>query len=183
MLSPRWRKVLRDVWLHKSRTSLVVAAIVVGIVGAGSILNAWALVEVATRDGYRASNPPSATIRTDSVDDALLARVLAIPSVRDAQARRTVAASIQGGGTWLPALLFVTDDFTAIRIGALHPEVGAWPPLDGAIVIERSSLDFSAASVGESLKVAIGDRSPSALQVTGVARDVGLAPGDRKSVV
>ena len=183
MLSPRWRKVLRDVWLHKSRTSLVVAAIVVGIVGAGSILNAWALVEVATRDGYRASNPPSATIRTDSVDDALLARVLAIPSVRDAQARRTVTASIQSGGTWLPALLFVTDDFTAIRIGALHPEVGAWPPLDGAIVIERSSLDFSAASVGESLKVAIGDRSPFALQVTGVARDVGLAPGWMEHVV
>ena len=39
MLSPRWRKVVRDVWLHKSRTFLVIVAITIGLIGAGSVLD------------------------------------------------------------------------------------------------------------------------------------------------
>jgi hypothetical protein len=78
MLRPRWRKVLRDTWLHRGRTALVVLAIAIGLAGAGVILNAWALVDVATREGYGASNPALATLRVDSVDHALLERVSAM---------------------------------------------------------------------------------------------------------
>jgi putative ABC transport system permease protein len=178
MLEPRWRKVLRDVWLHQSRTALVVLAIAVGISGAGTILNTWALIGRVTREGYRASQPASATLHTDSIDDALLERVRAMPGVRDAQARRTVMGRVQvAGGGALPAMLFAVDDFTAIRIGKLKPEVGAWPPADGTLIIERSSLDFSNAAVGEPVTVSVADGEPTQLLVAGIARDVGLAPG------
>ncbi len=36
MLSPRWRKVVRDLWSNKTRTVLVVLAIAVGIFAFGS---------------------------------------------------------------------------------------------------------------------------------------------------
>src|SRR5512134_3422334 len=90
VLEPRWRKVLGDVWLHKSRMLLVVPAIAVGLAGAGSVLDTWALVKRATERGFLASNPVSATIRTDSIDGALLAGVRALPGIADAEARRTV---------------------------------------------------------------------------------------------
>jgi len=64
MLDPRWRKVLRDLWLHKSRTVLVVLAIAAGIAGAGAVLNTWALVRRVTREQYLASNPASAADAT-----------------------------------------------------------------------------------------------------------------------
>ena len=174
---PRWRKVWRDATLHKARTLLVIVAIAVGIAGAGSILNAWALVRRVTRDSYLASDPAAATLRTDSVDARVLEIVRGIPGIRDAQARRVVTAAIRSGGAWQAALLFSTGDFGAYRIGRVHPEAGAWPPADGDIVVERSAVEFSGARVGEAVSVVIGTGEPQALKVSGIARDVGLAPG------
>ena len=47
-LGPRWRKVLRDVWQHKSRTILVVLAIAVGILGASP---GWTVSHTADFNG------------------------------------------------------------------------------------------------------------------------------------
>ncbi len=85
-LAPRWRKVARDLWLHRARTTLVVAAIAVGIAGAGMVLDTWALLRVVTRAQYLATDPPAATLRLDAIDAPLLAAVRALPDVRDAEA-------------------------------------------------------------------------------------------------
>ncbi len=183
MLRPRWRKVFRDVWLHKGRTVLVVVAIAMGIIGAGSVLNTWAMVRRVTREGFMATNPASATIRTDAIDSALLARIEAVPGVATAEARRTVTASIMAQGGWRTAVLFSMADFRAVGIGRLKPESGAWPPADGAIVIERSSVEFAAIGVGDVAAVQIGTAPPVTLSVAGIARDAGLAPGWMEHVV
>jgi putative ABC transport system permease protein len=183
MPDPRWRKVLRDAWLHKARTVLVVLAIAVGVAGAGAVLNAWALVQRATREGFLASDPAAATLRTDSIDAELLARVRAVPGVRDAQARRRVTLAAQAQGAWRTAILFTVEDFSDVRIGRLQPEAGAWPPAEGTIVIEQSSVEFSGAAIGQPLSVAAGRGEPRALPVTGIVRDVGLAPGWMEHVV
>jgi putative ABC transport system permease protein len=182
-MSPRWRKVLRDAWLHKPRTLLVVAAIAVGIVGAGAVLDTWALVRAATRDEFRASNPASATLRTDSIDAALLARVRERPDVRFAQARRQTIASMRVADGPRTAMLFVVDDFQSIRVGKVQPERGTWPPMDDGFVLETSSVEFSGLAVGDSVIVQIGDGPPCRLAVSGTARDVGLAPGWMEHVV
>ncbi len=182
MLDPRWRKVLRDAWLHRSRTTLVVLAIAIALAGAGTILDTWALVQRATREGYRASNPASATLHTESIDDALLASVRAHRAIAAAQGRRTVAGAIQVQGAYLPAMLFAMDDFGTVTIGGLTPEAGAWPPAEGAIVIERSSVEFAGAGVGRPATLVLGDTTV-ALPVTGIVRDVGLAPGWMEHVV
>jgi putative ABC transport system permease protein len=181
-LAPRWRKVTRDAWLHKSRTLLVVAAICVGIIGAGSVLDAWSLLRRVTRDEYKASNAASATLRTDSIDAGLLRQVRAIPEIADAEARRTLVASARTSTGWRTAMIFATNDF-AKRIGRLKPESGAWPPNDGAIVLEASSVEFAGLGVGDTLAVQLGEGSPSHLPIAGVARDVGLAPGWMEHVV
>jgi putative ABC transport system permease protein len=183
MLDPRWCKVLRDLWLHKSRTVLVVLAIAAGIAGAGAVLNTWALVRRVTREQFLVSHPASATLRTDSIDAALIARVRSLPDVREAEARRTVFASARTPGGWSRAVLYALADFSTNRIGVIKPETGAWPPEDGALVIERSSLAFSGASVGEPLSLVMGNGEPLAVAVTGIARDVGLAPGWMEHVV
>ena len=183
MLEPRWRKVLRDAWLHKARTALVILAIAIALTGAGSILNTWALVERATDQGFAASNPASATLRTESIDAALLAEVRGHPAIRDAQARRTVMASIQVQGAFQTAMLFAMEDPEQARIGVLQPEVGQWPPADSTITIERSAVEFSGASVDQPVTLVYGDNEPLALQVSGIVRDVGLAPAWMEHVV
>ncbi len=183
VVAPRWRKVLRDAWLHKPRTLLVVLAIAIGIVGAGSVLDAWSLIRKATRDEFRASNPASATLRTDSIDAALLTRVRARQDVRFAQARRVTIGSVRVEDGARTAMLFTVDDFTAIHVGAVKAERGTWPPPDDAVVLERSSVEFSGLGLGDSVIVQVGDRAARKLVVAGIARDVGLAPGWMEHVV
>ena len=183
MIRPRVRKVLRDVWHHKARTVLVVLAIAIGIVGAGAVLNTWSLLRRVTREGYLATNPAAATIRTDSIDAALLERVRRLPGIRDVQARRTVYGRAMVGGTWRTAVLFAADDFAGTTIGALQPVSGAWPPGTGGLIVESSSVEYAGAVIGEPILVQVGDAEPQSLEVTGVARDAGLAPGWMEHVV
>jgi putative ABC transport system permease protein len=183
MLEPRWRKVWRDAWMHRARTILVVVAIALGLVGAGSILNAWALVQRATKEGYLASDPAAATLRTDSIDSTLLDAVRRVPGVRGAEARRTMMASMQVQGFWQPAMLFAMPDVSRTTIGAPHAAAGAWPPADGTLVVEHSSVDFSGAQVGQTVQMVVGDRPAVSLGIAGIARDVTLAPGWMEHVV
>ena len=183
MLSPRWRKVVRDLWLHKSRTGLVVSAICIGIIGAGTVLDAWSLLRRVTHGEFDASNPASAVIRTDSVDEALLARVRALPAVAAAQARRTITARVQTTDGWRTAILMASRDFATDGIGVIKPDHGAWPPRDDGIVVEHSSVEFAGVGVGDTLLMQVGDGPSQALPVVGVARDVGLPPGWMEHVV
>ncbi|MFP5355980.1 MAG: ABC transporter permease, partial [Gemmatimonadota bacterium] len=186
MIDTRWRKMGRDLWLHRTRSATVVLAILVGLVAAGAVLDTWALLRRVTRDGYLATNPASATLHLadgDSVDAALLAAVRAHPGVRDAQARRTVVASALVDGSWRPALLFTAPALDAQRIGALAREDGAWPPAAGDFTVERSSQDFAGIAIGDSVALRVGEGAPLRLPVTGVARDAGLAPGWMEHVV
>ena len=182
ILAPRWSKVLRDAWQHKSRTILVVLAIAVGILGAGAVLNAWSLVRRGTRGEYQASNPASATLKTNSIDSALLERIRALPTIRDVQARRTTIGSVRASGGWRTAVLFAIDDFTSIRIGIVKPKLNLAAG-DGAMVLEASSVEFAGTAVGDSLTCRCGDGPPRTFPVMGVARDVGLAPGWMEHVV
>ena len=182
-MKPRWRKVLRDVWQHKSRTSLVTLAIAVGIAGAGTILDAWSLVRQGTRGEFQASNPASATLRTDSIDAALIRRIRGIPQLRNVQARRRVIGAAYTARGRQTAVLFAYDDPAAITIGKIARERGSWPPPDGAVVLEQSSLEFAGTDAGDSLGVQLGRGPTRMLRVAGVARDVGLAPGWMEHVV
>lgn len=183
MIAPRWRKVVRDAWVHKPRTALVAAAIVIGITGAGSVLDTYSVVRKVTIDEYRASDPASATLRTDSVDAPMLAAVHALPGVERVQARRALVASVRTEAGPQTAMLFAVDDFTAIAIGKVKTEQGAWPPPDGEVVIEKSSVEFAETGVGQSLAYQYSDHPPRSLRVVGIARDVGLAPGWMEHVV
>ena len=184
LLAPRWAKVRRDVLQHKVRTVLVVLAIAIGIIGAGAVLDTWSLLRRVTRGEFASSNPASATLATESIDPALLDRIRAMPSIRDVQARRTMMGSARTASGWRTAILFAVDDFTAIRIGIVKPEAGEWPPPDGGVVVEASSVEFAGASVGDSLAIQLRDaKQPNMLPIAGIARDVGLAPGWMEHVV
>jgi putative ABC transport system permease protein len=121
-------------------------------------------------------------LHTDSIDAVLLASVRAHPAIAAAQGRRTLLGAMQVQGAYRTAMLFAMDDFGDLRIGRLQPEAGAWPPAEGALVVERSSVEFSGAEVGGDATLVLGDTTV-ALPVTGIVRDVGLAPGWMEHVV
>ena len=182
-LAPRWLKMLRDTWLHKARTLLVMLAIAVGMTAAGALLNAWALVQHVTESSYKSSEPVSATLTVEGAGPSLLAEVRALPGVAAARVRRTVVAVAHVNGARATALLYALDDFARVDINRLQPEIGEWPPADGHMIIERSSLVYAGASVGQPIMLSFGSGSPLPIDVTGIVRDVSLAPGWMDHVV
>ena len=176
-------KVFRDLWLHKGRTILVVLAIAAGLAGSGTILFKYALVRQAVEHGYLASNPPAATLAVDRLSPEALARVRALPEIRQAEGRRTLPGSIWIGGRRYSLLLFAADDFPASQIGRVESIRGAWPPGPGELVIERSSLPLAEIELGAEVAVQTVNGERSRLSVSGFAHDVGLAPGWMEHVI
>src|ERR1044071_9415374 len=149
-----WRKAFRDFWQERSRTILVVVAIALGISAFAAVLSSYAILTRELDQGYLATNPASAVMRLDSVDDATVKAILQNPEVSDAEPRRTIRGQIKSGPVqWRNLMLFVVHDYGNIRVSKLVPERGAWPPATGEILIERDAFQVAKASIGAALFV------------------------------
>src|SRR5262249_29301753 len=155
MFSPRWQKLRRDLALAKGRAAMMIIATAVGVFGVGTVLIAYAILTREISNNYLGSNPASATLELDkAVDDGLLAAVRQRPGIADAQARASVRARIQvGPDEWRPLLLFVVEDFNAMRISTFRLDGGTWPPPGGTMLVERTSLPMINARVGDVVAV------------------------------
>ncbi len=192
MVDVRWTKVWRELSQHRLRSALVALALAASLTAAGTVLVTWALVRSATVDGYRASLPVSATFRLQDVAgermQAVLERVRATPGVSAARTRRVVGVALQGAGPWRSGLLIgidgEADNSDHARLGLLRDASAAWPPAHGTLLIERSSLAFSGATMGETLQITYGSLpEPVPALAAGTVRDVGLAPGWMENLV
>src|SRR5689334_24041929 len=97
MLSPRWRKVLSDVFGNKTRTALVVLSIAVGVFALGMIGGARVKLLDGMQQSYAASHPASATLLTDGFDDDLVETVRHMQGVAAAEGRRSVTVRVNVG--------------------------------------------------------------------------------------
>ena len=176
MRSPRWQKLLRDLWLNKARTAMMTVAVAVSIFAVGTMLSAYAVLTREIERNYLNTNPASATLELDSVDNALVDAVRKQPGIADAEARASVLARVRVGSDWRPLLLFVISDYNAMRIGLLRPVAGAWPPPEGTMLIERTAQQVLGAGVGDAVVVKTPHGAPRELRIAGLVHDPSLAP-------
>ena len=175
-LTAPWRKVLGDLWHGRSRAVLVVLAIAIGLSGFFAVLSTYAILRRELNRGYLSTNPASAVLATDAVDDALLAAVRARADVSDADARAVVVARLRtGAGTWRRLTLFVLRDFRNLRIGTVTPEAGAWPPPVGGRLIERDAFQVAKAKIGDFVTIEVKPGNERRLCVVGGVHDAGQA--------
>jgi putative ABC transport system permease protein len=173
----RLRKLLGDLRAEPGRVGLMVTAIAVSLIAVGAVLGAYAILTREIAVNYRGTQPASATLElSDGADAELLERVRRDPLVSDAEAREVVLARARVGRDLRPLLLFVIDDFAALRVNTFRPESGAWPPPTGTMLIERSAREMLAASTGQSVIVKTPNGTPTAVPISGLVHDPGLAP-------
>ena len=179
-----WRKAIRDFWQERTRTILVVLAIAIGIAAFSTVMSTYAILVRELDQGYLATNPASAVLRTDRVDDALLQTVADVAGVGAAEARRTITARVKAGPVeWRGLTLFVVKDYADIRIGKLEPQEGAWPPAPGEILIERDALQVARARIGDTVTVRTTRGKEETLRVSGSVHDVGQAQARMENIV
>jgi len=99
--SVRWRKVVRDLGVARTRTVLVVLSIAVGVFAVGTIAGANALLQQGLRDAYLASKPASATLSTSPFGDDLVQAV-------DEAATNAIVHGYAGQPGWVEVAVAVT---------------------------------------------------------------------------
>ena len=191
MLSPRWRKVVRDLWGNKLRTLLVVLSIAVGIFAISMISGSQEMTMTTLNAGWNATNPASLTIYTDLFDEDLLWTVRHMPGVKEADGRRAFSvrfknpAQLGGVGStatagsgldsekWRNLALVAYPDYESIQVGKVWPQSGAWPPPEHQILVERASLDWMGVKEGDTVLVEAPNGRRRELLVAGVIHDPG----------
>ena len=179
-----WRKATRDFWNERARTVLVVFAIALGISAFSAVLSSYAILTRELDLGYLATNPASAVIRVDRIDDELVKAILQNPEVSDAEPRRIVRGQLKSGPVqWRNLMLFVVKDYGDVRVSKLVPEKGAWPPATGEILIERDAFQVAKASIGDAVIVKTLNGVEQPLVITGSVHDVGQAQARMENIV
>jgi putative ABC transport system permease protein len=201
MFSPRWRKVLRDLWGNKARTVLVVLSIAVGVFAVGMIAGSQVVFSRALTESWFSINPPSATLYTSPFDEEMLWTVRHMPGVAEADGRRAFGVRFrvkpQGAGAvgvssnadaaqspgdaaqshgdaaqWRNLQISAYPDYNDIRVVQVKPVRGAWPPPKQEILIERASLDWMGVQVGDVIIVEAPNGKLRELRVAGVVHDL-----------
>lgn len=175
VIPTRWRKVLLDLLGNKARTILVVLAITVGVFAVGFVASAQSILLRELDRGYVASNKASATLYTTPIDDEMAERIAKMPEVAAAEGRRTIAVKvIDESGKERDLSLTAVPDFTAMQIDKVTPMAGSWPAGREELLIERLSLDYVGAELGDTLAIELPDGSAKTLTVTGLVHDANV---------
>jgi len=177
MLSPRWRKVLRDLWHNKTRTVLVVLSIAAGVFAVGMIVSTQIMLSNDLSVAYAATNPASAELYPAGFDEELVHVVRRMDGVREAEGRRSVRVRLKvGPDEWRTLNLDAIHDYEDIRVHKLAPEGGAWPPPKRELLIERASLALTNANVGDTVVVETPDGKQREMRIAGLLHDMNKPP-------
>ncbi len=176
-LCPRWRKLLGDISNAKGRVGMMVLAISAGIFGVGAVLSAYSILTRDISRNYLGTNPASALIELDKADSRLADAARRRPGIAEAEASSLVSSRVEvKPDEWMPILLFVVEDFNAMRINTFRHESGAWPPPDGTVLLEREALELMHTKVGDTIRVQTPKGPKRSIVISGVVHDPGLAP-------
>lgn len=184
MNSPRWKKIWRDLQATQGRMTMMVVAIAVSVFGVGMILGAYTILSREMRRNYLGTNPASAFIELDRVDEALVKAVSQRPGISEAEATSWVQGRAEvSPNTWMPVLLFVIPDFETAHVSTVAPEAGAYPPASQTILVEREVLPMLDLKIGDALTLQTSNGTKQEIKISGTVHDPALAPAWQEQTV
>jgi putative ABC transport system permease protein len=184
MNSPRWKKLLRDLQAARGRMAMMVIAIAVSVFGVGMILGAYTVLSREMRRNYLGTNPASAFIELDRVDDALVKAVSERPGISEAEATSWVQARAEvKPNEWMPVLLFVVPDFNASHVSTVAPEAGDYPPASQTLLVEREVLPMLKMKIGDAITIQAPNGTKQEIKISGTVHDPALAPAWQEQTV
>ncbi|MBI9047974.1 MAG: ABC transporter permease [Anaerolineaceae bacterium] len=178
-LSPRWRKVLADLWSNKVRTLLVVASIAVGVFAVGMVSITFDILMNDMDTDYQSSNPYHAEMYTNYLDTETIEVLEKIEGVGVVEGRGSINADVElADGEWKAIDINSVPDVSKMKIGVLRPEIADGPLNLGRhqIFIERTALSVLNVKPGDVIRVKLMDDRIKELEVAAVVHDVTSYP-------
>ena len=176
-MSPRYKKVFRDIANNRTTSVLLLLALVVGVFAVGTMLNAFSVLRREMGKNYLGSNPAHASIRVEHPISASESQTaLAIPGVLMAEGRSGLRARMRIGDEWRMLLLFVVEDFANVRMNVFLHESGSRFPGPAELLVERSAYRVMKNREGDALAIRTAGGPVRTLRIAGTVFDPGLAP-------
>lgn len=177
ILTPRWRKIWADLWGNKLRTALVVLSISVGVFAVGMVYSSSLMFERDLSNSWGSASPASASLYADPFDEDLVQSIRSLRDVKETEGRRNVDLRVQTkSGEWRQMFLTAIPDYSKQKVNIVRPQSGAWPPGDGDVLLERSSLTELGAIQGGNILVETPTGHKRSMKVTGVVYDPSQIP-------
>jgi putative ABC transport system permease protein len=177
VLNIRARKMLRDLWGDKSRTVLAVLSIAVGIFALSLTLRAQAILARNMLATYAAITPADITLTVQPFDQQLVTAIRRLPDIQAAEGQSHLDVRVRVGGQWRPMILTAIPDFQRMQVNKLQPAGGAWPPPKHTLLLERSYLDVTNASLGTPLLIETPAGQQFQVPIAGLAHDLTAVSG------
>jgi len=168
----RTTKILRDLWVNKARSLLIVLAVTVGVAAFGLMISGAIVLEQNLKAAFAATNPAHTVLTLSPFDEALVSTVKGLAYVQDAQARRLTRVRLETApGKWLSLDLATVADFQAISLNRLSPVLGA---PTGSLLLEQSLQ--SQGNFGDEVRLQMLNGDERTLRVAGFVNDLSSLP-------
>lgn len=175
-LSPRWRKVVRDLWDNKSRTILVVLSISVGVFAFGSVFITRVVIEEDLDTAYRATDPTSFNLTISGADEEIIAAIEGLREIERAEGRRQYSVKIlRESASSVNIDIYAFPDFNEQSISTINLIEGEWPERR-EIALEDGSLQLIGAAIGDTLVIETTTGEERELVVSGYINDLEVFP-------
>lgn len=170
-MSVQTKKILRDLWVNKSRSLLIILAVAIGVAAFGLMFSGRIVLEENLRDVYAATNPAHVIISMSPFDDALLDDLHKMDEISALQASRVDLARIQSKpDNWLSFEIQTLPDFDSIALNKLTAETGLTAPPVNSILLERSLQNVM--DVGDTVTIELLNGDLHTLTVAGFVNDL-----------
>jgi len=177
LLSPRWRKVWTDIWGNKLRTMLVVLSISVGVFAVGMVYSSYLMFQRDLAASWETASPANASLFADPFDEELVQTIRSIKNIKEAEGRRNVNLRVStSDGQWCQLVLVAIPDYFKQKVNVVRYISGAWPPGDGDVLLERSSMTELGVKQGDRIIVETSTGRKRSMKVTGTVYDSSKIP-------
>ncbi|MGW8226332.1 MAG: ABC transporter permease [Anaerolineales bacterium] len=184
LLRPRWSKVFSDLWDDKTRSSLVIASIAVGVFAVGMIITSFAVLSEDINANYAAANPVNIEAWTSPFYDDLIRVIEKIPGVEDVEGRQIVPIRARRGNeNWQSLALVGIKDFDRLVINQLITIDGTQVPGKNEIAVSKDVINDTGFQVGDEIEIELPDSTTHYLTVTGLVYDQTTAKYDNNITV
>jgi putative ABC transport system permease protein len=172
VLKPRWTKVFSDLWDDKTRTTLVVASIAVGVFAVGMIITALMILREDINISYASANPANIEIWTDPFRGDLVRVIEKVPDIDEVEGRHIVSIRARRGDeNWQGLKLVGVPDFENMGINQLGILEGSPIPGKGEIILSQDMMNSTGYQVGDMIEIELPDGSTHQLTVAGLVSD------------
>jgi putative ABC transport system permease protein len=177
-MSLGFTKILRDLWLNRARTGLVVLAIALSVMAFGVLNTPYTVVLYNFTTAYEQAEPAQAILTLPGFDEDLVEKVTGLPEVRLAEGRRQFNLKLESGGK--PRLIntYASLDPVHNSIARLAWE-GASPAelREGEVLLDRTFNALAPVMPGQTLTVQDMAGHSHDLKVAGLPNDLTSIPG------